>query len=324
VVRAGTRLPVVVVLALALTLGALATAQAHSTVPDPANDPLHVRVGALYPSPGSAYYDRPPVYTNGCHVTAREATYVRFCGYGDPHGSKVMVVFGDSHLAQWWYALDRSAKEKHWKLLWITKSACPAQSLTVRVWEQSFVYGACNVWRKKAITAIRGLPRVDLLVMGGYYGHQVVRPGTNTKITSITEKAAAWQAGTDLTVRKLKPKARQIVIFRDTPLHRFDPGPCVSSTGGNAATCSTRRSVAIPTQMRRAEARVAAAYERVHFADFTPLICSAWCRPVTSANMLRYRDESHLTVSFTKLLVPYVKRALVMAMNHKDPGIMTR
>ena len=51
--------------------------------------------------------------------------------YGDADSSDTIVLTGDSHAAQWLPALERLARERGWRLVAVTKSACPAVRMTV-------------------------------------------------------------------------------------------------------------------------------------------------------------------------------------------------
>src|SRR6185295_301943 len=46
------------------------------------------------------------------------------CTYGDPNGTTDVVLLGDSHLGQWWPALERIAAARHWKGTFLLKTSC--------------------------------------------------------------------------------------------------------------------------------------------------------------------------------------------------------
>ena len=79
--------------------------------------------GPITPDPAGPR-DEPVVYRNGCHA-GRTVTTARTCVYGDRHGSRTMVVFGDSHVAEWFGALSRAAKSEHVTLYWLTSRRAP-------------------------------------------------------------------------------------------------------------------------------------------------------------------------------------------------------
>ena len=75
-----------------------------------------------------AVADLPAVDQDGCNL-GYSATKSPACVFGDITSSKSVVLFGDSHASQWFPALERIARDNHWKLISFTKSACPVPSL---------------------------------------------------------------------------------------------------------------------------------------------------------------------------------------------------
>ena len=68
---------------------------------------------------------KPKVYQDDCHVNNGE-TRSGLCTYGDVNSQRTIVLYGDSHAAQWFPALERIAIDNGLKLVSLTKSACPA------------------------------------------------------------------------------------------------------------------------------------------------------------------------------------------------------
>ena len=69
--------------------------------------------------------EKPAVYGDGCHVNYGE-TKSGYCTYGNKSSNKTIVLYGDSHAAQWFPALEKLATARGFKLVSLTKSACPA------------------------------------------------------------------------------------------------------------------------------------------------------------------------------------------------------
>ena len=68
---------------------------------------------------------KPAVYGDDCHSNYGE-TKSGECIYGDKGSKKSIVLYGDSHAAQWFPALEELAIERGYKLVSLTKSACPS------------------------------------------------------------------------------------------------------------------------------------------------------------------------------------------------------
>ncbi len=262
------------------------------------------------PVPAHAAADEPVVYKNGCHVYTRAGTRAHFCVYGDKHAKTTMVLFGDSHVAQWFAAFDGAARREHIKVLYITKTSCPAQAVSVRVWQRNIPYAACDVWRGHALALIKKLKHVDLIVLGGYAHHQVTKRHTNILLKGVA-RTKEWEAGTRRTVVALRGVADHVVILRDTPLMRLNTANCILSTHGNNRACQTPTSTATADALWHAEQRVAGRYDTVGVVDFTSSFCTASrCRPVTSTRVLRWRDQSHMSLTFSRLMASPVRTML--------------
>ena len=284
-------------------------------IPDPAKDPAHVRLAAVRPAPGSASSDLPVVYPNGCHVFAPQITRAHFCIYGDRHATKTVVLIGDSHVAQWFPAFDVAARSAHVKLLYLTKSSCPGETVSVRVWQGNAYYRACDTWRDNAFALIKQQKHVDLVVMGGFARHQMVERRTNIHITDPQARAKEWAAGIRRTVKTLGGVAGGFLILRDTPLPRLDSPHCLLSSGGDNNACQTSYGSASSDLFGQTERTVAQEYANVGTADFTSAFCTPIrCRPVTSTGILRWRDQGHMTATFARLLAPQVQFVLQRAL----------
>jgi hypothetical protein len=267
----------------------------------------------LHPAADSAPFDSPVVYSNGCHVMSKPATRPHFCVYGDRSATRTVVLFGDSHAAQWFPAFNAAAKSEHVKLLYITKSACPAPSVSVL--NASVLFRACDTWRANAIALIKKRGHVNLVVFGGSAETTVTKRHTAQVISNGAARAKEWRLGVRRTVVALRGTADDIVIMRDTPQMRVIAASCLRSTGGNNRYCQTAYSVATASRFSGAERLVARGYADVGTAAFTAAFCSTtWCRPVTSTHVVRWRDRSHMTETFSKLLTPLVRTMLHRAL----------
>jgi hypothetical protein len=81
---------------------------------------------AVNPTPREAETKehRPQMYADGCHLNPSE-TETPECVYGNLSSKTTVVLFGDSHAMQWFPTLNEIAKERNWRLVGLTKAACP-------------------------------------------------------------------------------------------------------------------------------------------------------------------------------------------------------
>ena len=101
------------------------------------------------------------------------------CIQGDPHGTRTMVLYGDSHAGMWAQALDDIALTDHWRLILLAKGSCPVNMLPYRNPAQWGTPGGefmvCDQWHRFALATINRL-RPDLLIVTQEY-----RPAPDNK-----------------------------------------------------------------------------------------------------------------------------------------------
>ena len=106
----------------------------------------------LRPSLKKTRSDKPVVYENGCLADFGHASNPE-CEYGNPGGSTTIVLFGDSHAAQWFPALEAAALRNDWRLIVLAKMGCPAITVSVTMMDGGD-YGGCDLWRYRSIDRI--------------------------------------------------------------------------------------------------------------------------------------------------------------------------
>src|SRR4029079_12255823 len=82
--------------------------------------------------------------------------------YGDPNGTTDVVLLGDSHLGQWWPALERIAAARHWKVTFLLKTSCPYEDASAP--DDGEPSGECDTWRAGALRRI-ATERPDLVLL---------------------------------------------------------------------------------------------------------------------------------------------------------------
>ena len=251
----------------------------------------------LSPGLGAARDDLPQVYDDGCILDLGEATPKR-CVYGDPNGSVTIVLFGDSHAAEWMPAMDQVARQNGWRLIVHTKKACPTAEIPT---EKDPNRTDCVPWREAVIQQIAQL-QPDLVVMSAYRYKQVGAAAGRDPDT-------VWREGIDLTVSKVRPLTRHLLLLGDSATPLDDVPSCLAGNLSNVSTCMNTRDGAVRPGRLAVERDVAAQYD----ADFIPTsdwMCTDTSCPVIVGNVLMYRDNSHITATASVLLAPYIDAAL--------------
>ena len=246
-----------------------------------------------------APYDEPVTYGKPlCHVDFA-ATTSGPCGYGDPKGSRTVVLFGDSHAAEWFPGLDQIAHERHWKLVNLTKTACPAASVTVYSSTLGRTYTECDRWREYALHRIAAT-RPDAVVMSSARRYHPT--------ASVADDPAfdrRWGAGTEQTLRALRENGTPVVLLLDSPSTVAHPASCLRDHRDDIRACNLRvgQAVRAPEQLRLEVEAAAATGTRA--LDPTAWVCASRC-PQIVADIPVYRDSHHLTATYVGWLADRV------------------
>jgi len=250
----------------------------------------------LIPALAVARDDLPRIYGDGCHLSAA-ATASPPCVFGSAASQRTVVLFGDSHAAQWFPALERLATGQGWRLISLTKSSCPAADVTI--WNTSLKreYSECDEWRRAVLERIAG-ERPWLVILSDSRDYTLWSDGAQVP---VAEEGALWDGGLARTLANLAAVADRVVLVGDTPRAQVDPPVCLSRHPDDVLACASPRHLALDTA-RLAEERAIAATAAAGFVDPTAWVCPSEPCPVVIGRLLVYRDEHHLTATFARAL----------------------
>lgn len=254
----------------------------------------------LRPSLRAVRGDKPSIYDNGCILDPGQAR-IKPCVFGRQGSDTVVVLYGDSHAAQWFSALQHIASDRGWELHVMTKKRCPSSAIpTVEMSSE------CMTWRDNVVEAIGNL-HPDLVVMSGYRYR-------SAGWASGMDPNAAWRRGLDDIVGRLKPLSSQVLILGDTPTPVEDVPSCLSGHLRSVTACRMTREQATRPQRLRVEAQVAGTHG-VAFIPTSDWLCTDSLCPVIIGDVLAYRDDSHITSVTADLLRPYLDLAVRSALS---------
>lgn len=247
----------------------------------------------LRPSLRDVSNDQPAIYSDGCHLDFSDAIPAD-CVYGDPALPRI-VLFGDSHAAQWFPALLSYAESRGYSLENHTKSSCSSASVTVL--QDQVPYQSCTQWREKVIERIN-VTEPDLVVISNSNGA--------TLAESANDPATVWKEGLSHTLTSI---AAPTIVLADTPRLSGTPSVCLSANLETASKCGLPREQAMASSVREAEESVVAMLD-VRYIDLTDHICSpTLCAPVVGDTLV-YRDAHHLTATWSDALASVLGEAL--------------
>ena len=229
---------------------------------------------------------RPTPYEDGCHLNYHDSV-PPLCEFGKLDANKTVVLYGDSHAVQWFPALQKLAVVKGFKLITLTKSACPSIDV-VRQSVGAFKMSNCAAWRENAIARITAA-KPDLIILASF--EHFVPQGDPRNVEQW------WAEGSERTYQILKPLTTKVVYLFDTPLPKRNIPDCLAST--SADKCLADSKLGLPQT---------ADFEVVDPAKW---LCQVKCPSIVSGNVA-YRDASHISVATSLELSDSLWQALVL------------
>jgi peptidoglycan/LPS O-acetylase OafA/YrhL len=261
---------------------------------------------AVRPTPreAEAKDNRPQMYADGCHLELPE-TESPECVYGNPSSKTTVVLFGDSHAMQWFPALHALAKERDWRLVGFSKSACPPAEVTINNASLRREYRECNEWREGTLERIAQEENPSMVVTSSLTTYRVREDGKRLDRDASTEALAEGYAS---TLRKLRSTGAAVALIDNVPHPNKDIPECVSRSLHNLEKCAIPKSKAFnypPANVRAAEK-----VEGVRLIDPTPVLCLGKRCPAVIGDVLVYRNGAHLTPTYVRTLAPWFGKQL--------------
>ena len=231
--------------------------------------------------------NKPRIYSDGCNAGGGK-TASSNCTYGDLSSSKSIVLFGDSHAAQWFEPLNAIASNYGFKLISLTKSACPAFELPT-VSKNSYKDEVCAAWQENSIKRINELSPEFVIVSS--FSHYNLYEKNN-------QKENIYVLGQKDLYNKLKDSVANLIYLSDTPKPVKDIPKCLSNNPLKSCNEIDRSSNEV--------------YEGFVTIDPYTWFCKEGCKAIND-NYVVYRDASHISVDASLAVTKNLSDALIKA-----------
>ncbi|MDH4194502.1 MAG: acyltransferase, partial [Nitrospirota bacterium] len=229
------------------------------------------------------------VYMDGCHLNYTEI-FISDCSYGNISSPKTIFLFGDSHAAQWFPALEEFSKRYNYRLVSLTKSACPSAHLTPYNKAFGRSYTECGTWQNLVLERI-ARERPVLVILSNSSAH------IGTAKSQFPSRE--WMKGMRDTLAIIQESGAQAAIIRDTPSFPNDIPICLSRavwTGAPLTKCDASVLTALDQQMFALDRQTAKSFPHVHFIDFSEILCQGDTCPAMMNGHTAYKDRHHLSL----------------------------
>lgn len=260
------------------------------------------RAEAITPSPQRAPDDKGPIWDDGCIVLLNRVleSPLDKCVYGAPDSEKKVVLFGDSHAMQYGPALIRLAREKGWRLTALVRQRCAVAQVQLNP--------HCDRWRANSMRHIVRREKPDLVVISTATT-AIYSLKKGSKRLSRDESQPLLIEGLKKTMRRLQRAGARVVLIRDQHQTPVDFLECVGRHRKNPnARCSFKPDNG--RDRRGFDYRAARQVKGVRLIDPAPLFCPGSRCPVVRGNILIYRDNYHITATYSRSIAPWLAKRL--------------
>lgn len=249
----------------------------------------------LRPTPAAAPHDYEKLWHDGCFAFAPATKPQPGCVFGDTAATYKVAIVGDSHTSDFFPAFNKIAKARHWRLYTFVKADCPFIDLPIRNAADMSSYPQCGQWNTYVLGRLQRLqPDLTITIPFRWIFPLDASQGSPTGTGAAIGRMLAQVPG-------------QKVVIVDSPFSNRDVPSCVAAHG--AAYCAIPRDQVLSGGINVREHKAAEVAGGLYI-NLTPKICGGWpCRVVTNG-ILEFRDNHHLTATYTASLTPIVDAAL--------------
>jgi SGNH domain (fused to AT3 domains) len=253
-----------------------------------------------FANPSSFYLTGPSTYGN-CDPYNSEALALapKACFFGNLHGSKTIVLVGDSNAGNWVPALSIGLAKTKYRLAVFAFSGCPLANL--RYNSSLNLYQRCRQWHAHVPAAIRALHPVAVLAAAGDAGSVYPTTMWANGVKSVFADSTRGSPSTTRILMGISP------FFRESALTCLtahpDPQDCslkYTPAGAYGAALSRDRVIA-----KTSDATLIPTKQFFCFGNI--------CSPVI-ANTLVYSDTDHVTIAYSSFISKSITAAVLAAM----------
>ena len=256
----------------------------------------------LTPSLGGAKGDDPVVFVDGCMDSYLDAS-VQNCLFGDETSSTSIVLFGDSHAAMWFPAVDAAANQHGWQLHNWTKATCPPIEIPIVSPVLGRTFTECENWRQSVLARIQAThPALVVLAVARHY----------TSIYGFTPYQQPWLQGLGEMVSTIRRMGSKVAVIGPVPKPPVIVPDCLSSHLTSATACTVPVAQAINETGEEAE-RAAVVGAGGYYINTQPWFCTSTTCAVMLGNIEMWRDDNHITATYSSFLGPAMSAELAAA-----------
>jgi hypothetical protein len=215
---------------------------------------------------------------------------------GTPPSAPLMILIGNSRAFMWSRALLALASQLGYRFGFVQHDGCSMPRVENPTHTGSVSAAECKEWEDAAINWVNQQNAAVVLVASG--------PDLSDQVN-----AAELNAGYAAALKELQGPGRKLFVLGEVSRLTEDPPRCLAAHDSSALKCATPPSAATSADEQQAGVD-AARQSGAGYVNLTPWLCTADVCPAIVGHYLAYRDQRHLTTTFTEALVPVLQQAL--------------
>lgn len=253
-----------------------------------------------------ARLDTPIIYRIGCDGLYYDVQ-MRVCELGAPNAQHTVVLIGDSHAGQWAPTVADVFSRPEWRVLVITKSACPMVDEPYFYTRIGKYYKVCTEWRNNVLRYISKIhPDITLFGSSG----------------TVDFTQSQWLDGTTKVLDILSAASDWVYLLRDTPSLPFDGPNCLAKYSIRPTfnllhhTCSAPAYNAYKNNVYGWRKLIVNNFTNARILDMNEFICPMDQCMAEQNGIIVYRDSQHLTRSFARSLAVEMAKKLGLSQDN--------
>ena len=237
------------------------------------------------------------------------------CVSGDPHSPVTVALIGDSHAAMFNPAFEALAEERGWRLLRMSKVACPIVELpsSKHFDGMAEAFSRCAQWRAGITERLRAeRPALVVVSSARAYGDDGLGIWGQAGFDNFDD---GWVRGLGRFTKEMRALGSQVLVVGPTPGSTGLVPVCLSGHMDDPLACSFDLPPWV-TPAGVAKERAAVERNGGQYADTTALFCAEERCPVIVGNVMVFYDSGHLSREYARTLAPAMGALAERALAH--------
>jgi hypothetical protein len=224
------------------------------------------------------------------------------CVYGAADAPSSAMVVADSIAISWMPGLRDALEPRGYRIHGVSGSGCTFADVDLSLPGDPENSERCNNDRTELYKQINDTRPSLVIVSGTVISFQSLASGNKD------ERAQAdWQAGNERALAEIAPSGARVVYLAPNP-QGPSPAGCVTRV---SAPSDCVMDIPKDWQLKALAEKAAAASSGATFVDTSGWFCDAGVCPIFAAGAPIRWDEQHLTATYSRLLAPYLERAIL-------------